>query len=294
MKKNVSLQQNLFSKYKHKCLFRSGRKIRLSMTRKLLKLTVVAVIITGIFAACEKKNTNTNNDNNNTGNPADTTGGNNGGNNGGNETFYIIEAANVLNTNNSIATVKALSADFVNEKYEEIASAEYKNSGFKLNIPETLADKHFYNITNKWSASLFSDASVKIAEITSISAYNQSGGAIGTINRYYEFADNNNNLYSLYPIYVYANKAFTATGLGTESYGEQSFTVEFDNCSFKKGWNILYVYDIYDEDEYFLGSAYSTQIPSGLTLNWYFFPTSASTKSLFSKFPMERKMGLRK
>jgi hypothetical protein len=77
------------------------------------------------------------------------------------------------------------------------------------------------------------------------------------------FYEYETDTYWAWQMYVYADKKFTVSGSGTDDEG---WTYNI-NCSFEKGWNIMYSTDDYDNETW----GYSTTKPSGISLNWYFY-----------------------
>jgi len=152
----------------------------------------------------------------------------------------VLEATNLnisgnLNTNVNVATVKAmLSAireDLDGKQYflnNEIASAEFKNGGFKLNFPETLPNEYLgsmYELFNIFSYEgiTVSDRQVKTGDI-SIYAYDNAGNYVGN----FKFVSD-----GWYTQFMFADRSFTVKG------NLQSGSVE--DCSYHKGLNIEYV-----------------------------------------------------
>jgi len=147
-----------------------------------------------------------------------------------------IIATNVENSSSEIATVKIVSR----KSSEEISSAEYKDGGFRFNLPETLPDKYLYSPEYYWSG-VISDKEARGCEIAFL-AYNSVGKKIGKFEVRINYYD---DVY-----YHYVDRDFTFTR--NDGY--------FD-CSFKKGWNIAYRYSL----------KISTEEPSELNFKWYFY-----------------------
>jgi hypothetical protein len=72
--------------------------------------------------------------------------------------------------------------------------------------------------------------------------------------------------------YLYADRDLTVKGISRwyDDYEGEYYEEEF-NCSFKKGWNIVYF--IADNDKI------TTQKPSGANLKWYYYEWGGSWKS---------------
>ena len=199
------------------------------------------------------------------------TGGNNGGEN---EKDFVIEVTNVIGSSSGVVTVKALEWIFD----DVIASAEYKNKGFKLTLPNTMQSKYLqYDVSEYFDVlpSMVSDKNAKVSEVYLL-AYNNAGDVIGG----FDMSDEGMDFY-VFATYYYADRDFTIKGIDNS----EDYDVEW-NCTFKKGWNIMYWYEDDGWDE-----LYTTQKPSGINLQWYFlnFEKSLSQKSL-----KQKKMGLKK
>jgi len=153
----------------------------------------------------------------------------------------VINATNVINGNSSIATVKAM-ADYDDYVF---ASGKYGNNGFKLNLPATVSDEYLYYVSGEYGGNnvTISDPEAKMT-YTWIEAYDKDGEQIGEF-----FVVNANQDWGLY---VYVDRNVTVKG-------KDSFTTY--DCSFTKGWNIIYFVD----NE----SLTTTKQPSG-TIYWYF------------------------
>jgi len=97
-----------------------------------------------------------------------------------------INATNVNGSSSDIATVTVFKW-----KEEEIASVEYKDGGFKLNLPVTLPDKY---LSPAWfEGAIISDKEAQICKIDEFLAYNSIGERIG---QFYYYADNFFGLYA--------------------------------------------------------------------------------------------------
>jgi len=127
-----------------------------------------------------------------------------------------ITATNVKYSDNDIATVKAIG----DNNRVEIASAEYKNGGFKLNLPATLPDECLSSAVSREFGNKISDKEAQICRISYFFAYNSAGKKIGRI----DLEDKIN-----YTSYYYADRDFTVKESGYA-------------CYFKKGWNMDYRY----------------------------------------------------
>ena len=164
-------------------------------------------------------------------------------------TVLEINATNVINSSSEIATVKAKIEGYG----YEVASAEYKNGGFKLKLSKTVSDEYLMKPQNLWNipSNMVSDKNTLFGKVH-LDAYNNAGKEIGN------FCQKDDNygigVYIYWGVYwyVYANKSCTIKG--------ESNYATWD-CTFKKGWNIVYIYS----DDLF-----TTNKPSGVNFKWYF------------------------
>ena len=184
---------------------------------------------------------------------------NNGGNGNNNGTAFVINAANVENGNSNIATVKALMYNDIGSQV--VALAEYKNGGFVLNLPANVPDEYLEPIYYDDELSgMISDKKAQIGNVY-IYAYdineNQIGGFYYYPINYIENVDCETEI-------MYADRYFTMNGTFTD-YGD---TIVY-NCTFKRGWNIMYCIG-YDYDDYYKVLV-TTQKPSGINFKWYYY-----------------------
>ena len=169
-----------------------------------------------------------------------------GSSGGGSSNASVINVTNVVGSVSSIAMVKALER----ASKDEIASAEYKNNGFKLNLPTTMPSKYLKLVSEYFSIpqSLVSDNTAKLASID-VSAYNSAGNKIGSFILEYRGAD-----YYVSAHYYYVDKNVTIQGTHIIPW----------NCTFKKGWNVMY------EIARSGGGEFTTQKPAGANLEWHY------------------------
>jgi len=187
---------------------------------------------------------------------------------------YVVEAKNVLYSNNKIATVEAQSIYFDASEYdyyyETIASCSYEKNGFKIKLPKTLNGKFL----EPWDDDgmdyiTISDKNAKVG-IVEFYALDKSGEEIGE----FYFEGKSSSIFSEgEAVYVYADRNFTMKGTdeGFEEEDEFSYSwYEECNCTFKKGWNIIYTtYDV-DIDSQKVTILLTTNKPSGMNWVWSF------------------------
>jgi len=163
---------------------------------------------------------------------------------------FVIDAT-VVNGNNYNGTI----ADVVMWNYADYvyASCKYANGGFKLNLPETVAEYSLRGIYDALQLYYFdgtiSDPEAKMTN-TRIRAYDKNANYIGEF--WCEDSYDSNNLMA----YVYVDRDVTIQGYVYDYY-------QYD-CAFTKGWNILYGYwNGYYE--------YTTQKPLSIDYKWYYY-----------------------
>ena len=198
--------------------FKNGAKSKSQTSRRnfsFLNYIVVAVML--FFYSCDKSNQQTDDsyvifEENPT-----------------SDNSLVIKAYNVEGGNNKdIAFAKVVIVSFVqspNGKYNWFEySTEYENAGFILTFPETFSDEYL----QYWSEAVLegvqiSDNQAKIRSAY-VEAHNKAEENIGG----FSFRSDNCGIG-----FLYADRSFTMKGVSNFSGSE------FD-CSFKKGWNIVY------------------------------------------------------
>ena len=214
------------------------------------KYFFVAIVLVLVLSACKKDSNSS------------SSGSSSGSNGNSTNDITSIEANNVINSSNDIATVKLLIVtddDFYPDgQYYvigyELATAKYENNGFKLKLPEKVPDEYLHNAYElyvDWSENSFvvSNKQAKMSwgrgyEI-GIVAYNSEGRQIGYFN-----------LEQVIFEYVYVDRDFTVKGKCQYSAFEEEV-----NCSFLKGWNIQYY--IHTGDLTYEKVLYTTTKPTG-------------------------------
>ena len=141
----------------------------------------------------------------------------------------VIKAYDVENGSNDIDSARVTmgyqSSDFENHYLE--FSAKFENGGFELNFPATIPDEYLSSSSNilLYEDGIFlSDTHARNTPIM-IVAHNSSGANIGGFG----FSSDKWNMGLMYADRSYTEKGFSKGGL------------EYD-CSYKKGWNIVYWY----------------------------------------------------
>ena len=171
-----------------------------------------------------------------------------------NKDSSIIEAKNVIGVTNDVVKVM-LYLDVEGEGSDgEIASADFKNGGFKIKLPKTIPAANLYPIGD-WEDEgvVVSDKSAKYSGgfWMEIVGYDKNDDQV----KWFELRDSRGGDYSCYVTYTYVDRNCTVKG-------NDGF--EYFDCTFKKGWNIVYV----DESSGNHCNITTTK-PSGITYQWY-------------------------
>ena len=208
-----------------------------------------------------------------------------GDGNGGNASK--ITATNVINSSSRIVTVKA--EDYWYSDYDVIAQAPYKNNGFTLELPATMAAKYLEPIEVEEGVTV-SDRNAKYYELEEFSGFDKDDETIG----YFYLGDEDDSNVS----WLYVDRDVTVKG----EYNYEDYTEKYD-VKLKKGWNVVYVIIT---ESYSKGKSVTSQKPSGINPQWYFDSCSdcrsaevttksiAHTKSVFSQLKENKKIGLKK
>ena len=198
---------------------------------------------------------------------------------GGSNVSVISANGNIIGDDTSeVDNVAALTLSDYDGNGYEAGTSNFKNESFKINLSATVPDKYlsFFDEDDF-------DGDVKVNPKDAkgcslgIIAYDSDGDEIG------EFQQEDEKEYSwYYAEYIYANKDFTIKG--TEKDEDYSYTYD---CSFKKGWNIVYSY--YKWDDYSEEGKVTTKKPSNMNLKWYYYSeydwksnSNHAKKSLFA------------
>ena len=204
------------------------------MRRKVFVATAVMAMAM-VFTACKKK-------------PDD-----NSSNNGGKEdevNLLVVEAKNVIDGSSDITKVKAYVSNF--DEYL-VVSTNYTSNGFKMTLSK-VPSKYLMPAISDFPFLMISDKSAKMTDVDFI-AYDNADMPIG----YFSFED---PITGSEATYVYADKNFTMKGIVAwdEEDDDDEYATKFD-CTFKKGWNIMY------ETE----EGVSTQKPAGASYVWKYW-----------------------
>ena len=167
----------------------------------------------------------------------------------------VINAQNVENGSSDIVSVKAATYNryYV---YRFLATEKYEKGGFILMLPDTIPDSYLYGpywydadeygvdwfYFNHIFSEYVSDSEAKCGAINFL-AYNTKENIIGE----FYLADDDAHVVA---VYIYVDRDCT---LKVSDY----------DCTFKKGYNILYLLNPHSHS-----TEYTTQKPSGLKLKW--------------------------
>ena len=211
--------------------------------------TAICLAVSMMFTACDPKDGDPTTDEN----PTDE------------NSFVIeVEAKNVIaeeNTNN-VASVKAfIMTDYIHEEGYVLSSAKFENGGFKLTIPSTGFNlEPIFNfvglVLDGFGEPIISNTEAKFAILRCwMGGYNAAGEEIGGFSAW-GINDNNDEDFYMIWYYVYLDRDCTV----------KVFEGDYKrvDCSFKKGWNVLYYGGIEE------GDFYSTTKPSWANLKWYY------------------------
>ena len=240
--------------------------------KKLFNYLLIAIMaIAMAFTAC---NNNNNDDDDDPLPPS-------GGTGSGAISSLIIDAQNVINGNNNIATVKVIADWEENDDWKdyEVISAKFENNGFKFTLKSELPKQCLYYPCYE-SYIEVSDRNAQLGWV-GLSAFNVSGREIGEFYLYEE-------TYSGYTeaLFVYASKNVTLKGTEKDEGYYYDYVIETD-CSLKKGWNMVYYseqegYDAVN-DKYIYKELLTTQKPAGANLRWHFYGYDIYSRVRFVK-----------
>jgi len=172
------------------------------------------------------------------------------------ESPFVIKVNNVENGTNNIVLVKSSGIAYCstdNEWHYLEFSTEYKNGGFVLNFPVTIPDEYLqfaYERVIMDGGVIVSDTQAKITPVMLL-ALNSNEAFMGR----FSFKSDNWSIG-----FIYADRSFTEKGIS-------KYAVEFD-CSYKKGWNIVYTSK--DGEIADAGSTCTTQKPINEYFKCYF------------------------
>ena len=187
-------------------------------------LIVVAVLITGIFAACDKESSGD-----------------------GNGDASLIKATSVQNSNGDVASVLAI-LDY--KGWYKLATAKY-NNGFKITFPSNVSKDYLISFEEQFGLQGGNFGIVHLYALND--EYNIYWDELVVGELLLDNVNSGQEYVNAY--YTYADKDFTAKG------SDNSCEVD---CSFKKGWNILYLTTSNDGRK----ELFTTKKPSGVVLQW--------------------------
>ena len=224
--------------------------------------------------------------------------------NGGGSTSTII-VTNVINGSTQITTVKALvyweSGD--SDGNDAIAQTQYKNNGFTLELPSTVAAKYLELVYEDAPQSIsISDKNAKVSFINEIEGYDKDENGIGYF--YLDEEKGDNEYYDI--SWLYADRDVTIKGEVKEIDDDYDYEEigQYD-LKLKKGWNVTYNSYIKSYNNSTKRDVYTysitSQKPSNINYVWNFernfdfrsaqatTESIENTKSIFSKLKENKK-----
>lgn len=155
----------------------------------------------------------------------------------------VIDAKNVLNNSWRINSVEARMFK-TKTQFISLAKSDYQNASFTLILPNIIAKEN-----------LDGDDNGRLG-LVEIGTYNVSGNLTGALF----LAD---TVKKVQVHYTYADRNFNVHG--TFDFEGIEYSTQVWDCSFVKGWNMLYV-EVIDNKTI----SFTTEQPSGINLQWYF------------------------
>ena len=203
------------------------------------------------------------------------------------EECFVIEATDVQFSTDDIAT--AYASVYGKDDEKVLVSTEYQDNSFKLELPRAVDDKYLhlfldYRVTfdlfEDFDENWVSDKNAEIAFV-SVSAWDEDQNFIG--NFYHVSGDYFDHSFAR-EYFIYADRNFTVKGEKIDKWG----TLFKYDCSFSKGWNLLY---IYSESE--IVTTYcllTTEKPLGGSWDWFYQKWLIGEKSPDNKHSFGRDM----
>ena len=174
----------------------------------------------------------------------------------------VIRITNVTNSNIA-GIIAVIWSENQYDDWDVIASCMYKDNGFTMQLPKTLAAK--YLLDDFFDAETMNNPSAKCAVIEDIIGLDSDGEPIGYFELKNEMVESN-------ATYLYADRDFTVKRNDVYQGSTHEDHNEID-CSFKKGWNIMYEYVTIDTKNSMTIYTWktTTQKPLEMNFNWYFY-----------------------
>ena len=186
-----------------------------------------------------------------------------------------ITATNVINQYSpeemvpDIVTVIAETTDG-DLSYYKFAEAQYKNNGFTMKLPATVPAQYLIPMFDYPEGVTVSDKTAKQTYFGTFSVYDKDNNELGELiysSGYDNYYDNDSDSYydSADAVWMYVDKKVTIKG--ECDYGDGP---EIYDLTLVKGWNIIYqIYSSLSKSTYTYKE--SSQLPSGVTLKWYYY-----------------------
>jgi hypothetical protein len=171
--------------------------------------------------------------------------------------YFVVDVQNVLGETGGIATVDATFYHTIaTDEWEEItlSTAKFNDNGFIMQLPSTLQRKYLVKVNfPNWVE--VSDPNAKASPNIYFSANSSSGKG------YFWLKGEDINTW-IDARYMYADRDYTLKG--------NKYDLEY-NCTFNKGWNIIYYVDRFTDGEP-TAILITTQKPADTPVSWVFYP----------------------
>lgn len=152
-----------------------------------------------------------------------------------------IEIPEIEGSGDEVKLIRAFGEN-ANGDMVEVASAEYKK-GFSFSFPKTLDNSYLTPASEDLSENLeVSDRDVKVFEVEEFIAFDEDGDELFELE--YSYIDNNIEVYG---IWIYCDRNVTIKG---EEIDEDDNAVQEYDLNLKKGWNMMYMQIIEEDDTY--------------------------------------------
>ena len=161
--------------------------------------------------------------------------------------------ARVENANDfvNVTTVRLLGWNTVTRKFDALAEADFRNNGFALNLPETVAEEYLENVDDteiyttltdfdffKLPGIKISNNNAKLLTNVEINGYNSAGVRITFFHNYLE-NEGANSYTNSFTGYWYVDSDVNISASQKETYDEYEETRNI-SLVLKKGWNVVY------------------------------------------------------
>lgn len=232
------------------------RKISVNKNRTFFCLIITAAMFAAVISSCKKD--------------SDSNGNGNGNSNGNGNNSITISVENGSAYSSEIDKVKLEAFDVTLQKEVALATVDYGNGTFTVNLPATVDAKYMYSIGYISEGITVSNNKAKAVNVN-ISAYKEDEFK-GTFY-FGKVIDAEKNL-RVDGYLAYVDSYVTITGTCTKSHEAEGNIFEYVEIyteSLKKGWNFMY--NIVDVEPQVVGNKttitikHTTTDPGGM--KWY-------------------------